>query len=100
MCVGFRRQFRFPVTPQFLECLSVIGSPLLSTLCEKSPLFSSAVGIIKNLVAAGASVGQISCEKKKNNLLLSELNLPGQWIGPPMLYPIVLKRFLGLGRPL
>src|ERR1700694_3888302 len=77
------------------------GLPVLSMLCEKLPVRSSAVGIvIDSAASAGWIVGQISCEKKKNSLSRCVLkSRPGMITGPPALYPTVLNRFTGLGNP-
>src|SRR5437763_1759332 len=66
---------------------TAIGLPVLSILCEKFPVRSSAVGtVIDKFASAGWIVGQISCEKKKNILSWRALKRrPGMTTGPPTL---------------
>src|SRR5579872_633046 len=78
------------------------GLPVLGSVTgvEKIPFRSFAVGTLSRngLPSPGWTVGQISWEKKKKSLFRPLLKLvPGINTGPPILYPIVLKRFWLVG---
>src|SRR3981081_1236940 len=101
---------KHPASPAFLQAAPAailsgsamkMGFPVLSMLCEKSPFRSAAVGtVICRSLSAGWTVGQISWEKKKKTLALVLLKWSqGRMTGPPALYPMVLKRLIGLGKP-
>src|SRR5579862_255012 len=91
---------KHPGSPVLLHCSPwavLLGS---ATGVEKMPLRSSAVGTRKRngLPSPGWTVGQISCEKKKNSLSRDLLKwIAGRRTGPPRLYPMVLKRFWLIG---
>src|SRR5258708_32682469 len=74
-------------------------APELVTVCEKSPVRSSAVGMVKRLVAIDL-LRMESSEEKKNSLvrLLLELG-PGRIGGPPNGPPGLLDRWRGLAVP-
>ena len=56
----------------------------LSTLCEKLPWRSSAVGTRLSRSVTGSDRVCHSWLKKKNSFLLSSLKRPGMKMGPPM----------------
>lgn len=91
--VGILLPGKQPASPDFLQVFpwairtgSAIntGFPFLSTLAEKSPMRSSAVGIVKCRSLPGLLEGHISWEKKKKSFSLLVLNTFGMKIGPPM----------------
>ena len=59
------------------------GAPLPSTLCEKSPRRSSAVGTRVLCTDGGLVRRWYSWLQKKNSFFLSVLK-PGKYTGPPM----------------
>ena len=63
-------------------------APLVIRVWEKSPIFSSAVGMLARLVCVGRASSVYSCEAKKNTFFLlpplSRLSMmPGITTGPP-----------------
>ena len=72
------------------------GSPLLSTLCEKSPRRSSAVGTRALCTVGGLVRRWNSSLQKKNSFFFSSLK-PGNATGPPIVYPESLRDVFGFG---
>src|SRR2546422_1070127 len=68
-------------------------------LCEKSPLRSSAVGMVRYWFPALSNCLVYSCEKKKKLLVLLVLKRWGMKTGPPMLKPAMLYRYRDTGNP-
>ncbi len=61
-----------------------------STVCEKSPARSSAVGIRRWLSVPGSVRDRRSCDKKKNSLFRPLLNsVPGMSTGPPSVHAVL-----------
>ena len=72
------------------------GLPLASTLCEKSPRRSRAVGTRVWRSVAGSVRRWCSWLKKKNSFFLFWLK-PGKNTGPPMVKPWSLRDVFGIG---
>ena len=73
------------------------GLPARSTLCEKSPARSRAVGTRLARSPTGSFRRCHSWLQKKNSFRLSSLNMPGMNTGPPIVYPESLRLASGSG---
>jgi len=83
-----------PVTtlhaPEASGSRMLIRRPWLSNVCEKSPLRSSAVGMVRVLSAPGSVRGSRSCDQKKNSLSRPRLkSVPGSSTGPPNVHAVL-----------
>ena len=88
-------------SPCAASCGSLIQSrwPRLSTVCEKSPARSSAVGIVLSCSVPGSFLGSRSCEKKKNSLSRLPLKpVPGTSTGPPIVQAVLSNRYGALAQ--
>jgi len=72
--------------------VTTMSALLPFTLLEKSPLRSSAVGMLRYWFEKFASCRVYSCETKKNSLVLPILKWFGMNTGPPRLKPAMLYR--------
>src|SRR5450759_3488524 len=74
---------------------STIGIRALAllTLCEKSPVRSAWVGMLRNWLAKFASWRVYSCEAKMKTLVLPVLKCFGMKTGPPKLQPTMLLHY-------